>query len=198
MKFSNYALNGNNFLILSSAQAGRRPAAGQGRGSMKIGMLTDSLANLALDPMLDAAAELGIACLEFACGNWSTSPHIRLDALLGSEAERRVLLAKLADRGLSISALNCSGNPLHPGETGAAHHQVTLKTIKLASLLGVDRVVMMSGLPGGPGDANPNWIITEWPAECLGILRYQWDEKLIPYWKELVGYAQNLGVRKLC
>src|SRR5260221_6699020 len=57
---------------------------------------------------------------------------------------------------------------------------------------------MMSGLPGGPGDANPNWIVTEWPAECLGILQYQWDEKLIPYWTELVRYAQNLGVRKLC
>ena len=64
--------------------------------------------------------------------------------------------------------------------------------------MGIDRVVMMSGLPGGPGDANPNWIVTDWPPECLEILKYQWDEKLIPYWRDLVAYANNLGIRKLC
>jgi sugar phosphate isomerase/epimerase len=104
----------------------------------------------------------------------------------------------LKDHGLSVAALNCSGNPLHPGEKGMKHHQVTLDTIKLASVMGIDRVVMMSGLPGGPGDANPNWIITDWPPECLDIVKYQWDEKIIPYWRDLVAYANNLGIRKLC
>ncbi|MEA2779225.1 MAG: hypothetical protein QOK29_769 [Rhodospirillaceae bacterium] len=165
---------------------------------MKIGMITDSLGTMDLDPMLDAAAEMGIECLEFACGNWSTSPHIKLDAMLESETERREFISKLAGRRLSISALNCSGNPLHPGPYGERQHQVTLKTIELAGLLNVERIVMMSGLPGGPGDANPNWIVTEWPPECLKILRYQWDEKLIPYWKNLVAFANDRGIRKLC
>ena len=30
------------------------------------------------------------------------------------------------------------------------------------------------------------------------ILRWQWDEVLIPYWRDLVAYSNELGVRKLC
>jgi sugar phosphate isomerase/epimerase len=118
--------------------------------------------------------------------------------MLASEPARREFEAKVRDHGLAISALNCSGNPLHPGPSGVEHHRVTLDTIRLASLMGIERVVMMSGLPGGPGDAHPNWIITDWPPECLEIERYQWEEKLIPYWRDLVAYADNLGIRKLC
>jgi sugar phosphate isomerase/epimerase len=165
---------------------------------MKIGMITDSLAGLPFDRMLDAAAELGLDCLEFGCGNWSSAPHLSLDLLLESAPERRNFLARLRERGLSISALNCSGNPLHPGAEGRRQHEVTLKTIRLAALLGLERVVMMSGLPGGPGDANPNWIVTDWPPECGRILDHQWNEVIIPYWRELVAYAEGAGVRRLC
>jgi len=165
---------------------------------MKIGMVTDSLAALPFEQMLAAAAELGIETLEFCCGNWSPAPHIDLAAMLGSEAARREFAARVKHHGLGIAALNCSGNPLHPGPQGVEHHRVTRDTIRLASLMGIDRVVMMSGLPGGPGDANPNWIVTDWPPECLEILRYQWEEKLIPYWRALAAYAGNLGIRKLC
>lgn len=75
---------------------------------------------------------------------------------------------------------------------------MTRKTIKLAALMGVPRVVMMSGCPGGPGDANPNWITTSWPPECRAILTYQWDQVLIPYWRDLVAYANGLGIRRIC
>ena len=165
---------------------------------MKIGMITDSLGSLSFDDMLKASAEMRLETLEFACGNWSSAPHINLDAMLDSAATRQEFAAKVRDHGLEIAALNCSGNPLHPGQKGADHHKVTLGTIKLASLMGIERVVMMSGLPGGPGDANPNWIITDWPPECLQIQKWQWDEKIIPYWRDLVSYANNLGIRKLC
>ncbi len=167
-------------------------------GHMKIGMLTDSLPHLGFDAMIEAAAELGIECLEFACGNWSTAPHVALDRMLDSGDARREFLAKIADHGLSISALNCSGNPLFPGAEGARQHDVTLKTFRLAKLLGIDRIVMMSGLPGGPGDANPNWIVTEWPPECRTILKYQWDERIIPYWRDLVSVARDNGISRIC
>ena len=165
---------------------------------MKIGMITDSLGNLSFDEMLRASAELGLETLEFACGNWSSAPHIDLAAMLESAATRAEFVAKVHDHGLTIAALNCSGNPLHPGPQGKQHRQVTEDTIRLASLMGIDRVVMMSGLPGGPGDANPNWIITDWPPECADIQRYQWDDCIIPYWRDLVTFANNLGIGKLC
>src|SRR5690349_20465721 len=126
-------------------------------------MITDSLSDHDFDAMLSQAARLGMKRLEFACGNWSSAPHMALDRMMRSADARREFRAKLDALGLGISALNCSGNPLHPGDHGRRHADVTRKTIRLAGVLGVDRVVMMSGCPGAPGDGHANWITTEWP-----------------------------------
>ena len=166
--------------------------------AMKIGMITDSLPDADFDTMLAVAARLEMDLLEFGCGNWSSAPHLKLDLLLDSAPARREFRARLADHGLGISALNCSGNPVHPGEAGRHHDEVTRKTIRLARLLDVDRVVMMSGCPGAPGDSHANWITTEWPPEVREILRWQWDEVLAPYWRDLVAYTRNEGVSRLC
>lgn len=166
---------------------------------MKIGMVTDSLGHLSLEELLPTAAALGIETLEFCCGNWSTAPHLNLDELLQSETARRNFLAKLRDHNLTISALNCSGNPLAPGEAGKAHDSVTRKTFQLANLLGINRIVMMSGLPGAaPGDSFANWFIVAWPPEVTPALEWQWNEVAIPYWRELVQYGHNLGVDRIC
>jgi sugar phosphate isomerase/epimerase len=165
---------------------------------MKIGMITDSLPGTDFDTLVETAARLELDMLEFGCGNWSSAPHLNLDRMLESESDRRNFQARLAERGIAISALNCSGNPLHPGEPGHRHDEVTRKTIRLASRMGVDRVVMMSGCPGAPGDHHPNWITIEWPPETREILRWQWEEVLVPYWRDLVAYANSLGIRKLC
>jgi sugar phosphate isomerase/epimerase len=147
---------------------------------MRIGMVTDSLGHLSLDEVLRTTAELGIEMLEFPCGNWSSAPHLELDAMLDSAATRNEFMAKLHSHGLLLSALNCSGNPLHPGELGRQHQVVTSKTIRLAGMLGVDRVVLMSGCPGGPGDANANWVTTAWPPEAARVLAWQWEEVVVP------------------
>jgi sugar phosphate isomerase/epimerase len=166
--------------------------------AIKIGMITDSLADADFDTMLATAARLDLDMLEFGCGNWSKAPHIRLDQLLDSAPARREFRARLAAHGIAISALNCSGNPLHPGPSGGHHAEVTKKTIRLAGLLEVDCVVMMSGCPGAPGDTHANWITTEWPPEVRDILRWQWNEVLIPYWRDLVAYTKTQSVSKLC
>jgi sugar phosphate isomerase/epimerase len=165
---------------------------------MRIGLVTDSLAHLSFGQMLSTAADLGIETLEFCCGNWSDAPHVVLGALLDSAPARNAFVDSVRDFGLAISALNCSGNPLHPGESGRQHREVTSQTIRLAGMLGVSRVVLMSGCPGGPGDANANWITTAWPPEASCVLQWQWDEMVIPYWRGLVAEAQSAGVAQLC
>ncbi len=165
---------------------------------MKIGLVTDSLGLLSFDQLLQTAAGAGIEMLEFCCGGWSQAPHLNLDQLLESAPERELFLAKLRDHALEISALNCSGNQLSPGKRGQAYDLVVRKTFRLAQLLKVDRIVMMSGLPGGPGDQNANWITTAWPPECQEILRYQWEEVAIPYWIELVKLARSHGISRIC
>ena len=165
---------------------------------MRIGLVTDSLGDLPLHQLLRTAADLGLETLEFGCGNWSSAPHLQRGTLLDSASARQALLDELRDHGLAISALNCSGNPLHPGERGRQHREVTSQTIRLAGLMGVQRVVLMSGCPGGPGDANANWVTTAWPPEAARVLQWQWDEVVIPYWRGLVAEAQAAGVAMLC
>ena len=165
---------------------------------MRIGLNTDSLGDRPLDEVLRAAADLGLDCVEFATGAWSSAPHVDVDALLESEAAQRELRARLDDHGLALSALTCSGNPLHPGESGREHNRVTRATIRLARRLGVERVIMMSGCPAAPGDAQPNWITVSWPPETTRVLEWQWQEVALPYWRELVRLAEKEGVRQLC
>lgn len=165
---------------------------------MRIGLVTDSLGHLTFDDLLVTAAALGIETLEFGCGGWSAAPHLDLDRLLDSATERESFMARIRAHGLEISALNCSGNPLAPGARGAAHARVVRNTLTLARLIGVHRVVMMSGLPGGPGDQNANWITTAWPPEGLEILRHQWEDVALPYWRDLVRHARENGVTRIC
>lgn len=165
---------------------------------MRIGLNTDSLGQLSFEEMLETAAELGIQTLEFCCGGWSSAPHVNLDLLLESETDRANFAAQIRDHGLEIDALNCSGNQLAPGDRGTANDRVVRDTMKLAQLLGIRRIVMMSGLPGGPGDQNANWITTAWPPECHDILRYQWEEVAIPYWRDLIIHARNNGIEQIC
>jgi sugar phosphate isomerase/epimerase len=165
---------------------------------LTLGLLTDSVAHLSLDQALDLAVTCDLKGIELATGGWSTAPHLDIDALLASSAQRKALLEKFEERGLSLTALNCSGNPLHPGVTGPAHDHIARQTLRLAALLDVDRVVMMSGLPGGPGDANPNWITVSWPPETTHMLEWQWHERILPYWRELTAFAKNTGNARIC
>lgn len=165
---------------------------------MRIGLTTDSLGQLPLDDLLETVAGMGIETVEFGCGGWSSAPHLSLDTLLEDGRERANFLAKIRDHALEISALNCSGNQLAPGERGRAADEVVRGTLKLAGLLGVRRVVMMSGLPGGPGDQHANWITTAWPPEVHEVLRFQWEDVALPYWRELAKEARANGVEKIC
>ena len=164
---------------------------------MKIGAVADSLSHLPFEQMLDTAVALGLTGLEIPTGNWSSAPHCDMPTLLNDAAARDAYLAAFADRGLELFALNANGNQLHPTD-GDRQSGVLHDTIRLAGLLGVDTVVLMSGLPaGGPIDQTPNWIVTSWPPETGRILQWQWETKLVPYWTDLAALATEHGVTRL-
>lgn len=165
---------------------------------MKIGLVTDCLGSLSFEELLKTCKNLGIEQIELGCGNWSSAPHVALDELLESSTRRDEMKGMLKDYGISISAFNCSGNPLAPGDWGERERAVTEKTFRLSEYFGLNTVVMMSGLPAGaPGDSMPNWVVTSWPPETQKILDYQWNEVAIPYWKEAVKTANSYGVTRL-
>jgi sugar phosphate isomerase/epimerase len=98
---------------------------------------------------------------------------------------------------LTLSALSCHGNPVHPDPDVARRHEHILELgVRLAPRLGVDVVCAFSGCPGGsPHDRTPNWVICAWPPEFPRILDYQWNEVLAPYWQRKAAAARDEGVR---
>lgn len=161
-------------------------------------LMTDSLSSLPFNQMVQTAKSLGFEQLEIATGNWSSAPHLDVDVLLQSQDARQTFLETLDEMGLGLAALNCSGNQLAPNALGVEHAKVVEKTFALAPLLGVTKIVMMSGLPGGgSGDTYPNWITTSWPEENCKILAYQWAQCLLPYWKDLVKRARDCQVDRI-
>jgi sugar phosphate isomerase/epimerase len=163
---------------------------------MKIGMVSDSLADLSLTALLDTARQMGIEGVELNTGGWSAAPHVDLPRLLESAAARNELLGAFASRGLALVSLNANGNQLHP-VSGDTQSQCLHDTVRLAGLLGVKTVCCMSGLPQGlPDDKSPNWIISSWPPETQEMLAWQWREKLLPYWRELTRVAADNGVER--
>jgi len=162
---------------------------------MRIGLVTDSLSSASFDEMLDTAARLGIEDVEFATGGWSEARHINVDLLLSDAKERDRFSGAVRHRGLTISALNANGNQLHP-VIGGRVDDIVRKTVELAGLMGIDTVVLMSGLPGGGAqDLVPNWVTTSWPPETQTILKYQWDEVALPYWHDLADHGRRSDVR---
>jgi sugar phosphate isomerase/epimerase len=163
---------------------------------MRIGVFTDSTLHLSLADALERYERWGITAVELGTGNFSPAPHLRLQELLADAEARQRLLADLARRGMIISALNCSGNPIHPREDVAAHdNQVIRDTIRLAAALGVDRIVTMSGCPGAPGGgSHPNWVTFTWPPHFAELLAWQWDDVILPYWTETAAFARAQGV----
>jgi len=163
---------------------------------MKLGFVSDSLGSLSFDTLLDSAARLGVSGVEVNTGGWSTAPHFDLQAMKRSADARRNFTRAFEDRGLEIIALNANGNPLHPTQP---EQGVCLRdTIRLAGDLGIKTVCTMSGLPAGRAeDLMPNWVVSSWPPETQEILRYQWEEKLLPFWTEIAALSKECGVERI-
>lgn len=167
---------------------------------MKLSLCTDVLGNLPFPAMLDRVKEYGINAVEMTAGGWATCPHVKTNELLESSTLLKQFRSELEKRDMEIAALNCSGNPLAPGELGKKHTESSYKTVELAGKLGVKKIVMMSGLPGGCAeDRIPNWIAStiSWPDYMPAVVDYQWNQVAIPWWKEFVTHAKRNGIEKI-
>ena len=163
---------------------------------MKLGFVTDTLGNLPLGDVLKHAERMGLSGLEVNTGGWSTAPHLNLKHMLDSNAAHRDFTRSFEQHNLEIIALNANGNPLHPTQPEQA--QCLKDTIRLAGELGIKTVCTMSGLPEGQaGDRMPNWVVASWPPETQTILRYQWEERLLPFWSEIADLAKAHGVERI-
>lgn len=163
---------------------------------MRLGIFTALFGQLTLDQVIPKLKKLNISTVELGTGNYPGDPHLKLEYLenIGGHDD---FLKKLNDAELTISALSCHGNPLHPDiEQRAKFQETSRRTILLAEKLGVKTVVDFSGCPGDSDDATyPNWVTCPWPPDFSELLKWQWEEKAIPFWVEHAKFARDHGVR---
>jgi sugar phosphate isomerase/epimerase len=165
---------------------------------LQLGLFTPVFAKLSFVELLEELKRYPlIKMLEIGTGGWPGQSHIDTDALLADSSLAKEYRQRLKDAGLSISALSCHSNPVHPSSKIAGEaDELYRKTVRLAEALEVPVVVTFSGCPGGsPEDKVPNWITAAWPPEYPEALAWQWDSKLIPYWKEAAHFAGEHGVK---
>jgi sugar phosphate isomerase/epimerase len=164
---------------------------------MKLGVYNAILHDRPLPEALAVIADLGLTGIEINSGGFLPAVHIpTFDDILTSDTARDDYLGIFEGTGVSIAGLNCNGNPLHPNRIiGDKHAEDIRRSIKLANRLGQQRVVTMSGLPGGePGSTRVNWVVNAWNSAALEVLDYQWSVA-VPFWQEIDALAGDNGVK---
>ncbi len=163
---------------------------------MRVGVFTALLSQLSLEDVLKKIKTLNVDTVELGTGNYPGDPHCKL-SMLDNVKELIEFKKKLADHGVSISALSSHGNPLHPNQAFAkANAETSRKTILLAEKLGVPVVIDFSGCPGDSDSSKlPNWVTCPWPPDYLEILKWQWEAKVIPYWTGHTKFAAEHGIK---
>ena len=166
---------------------------------MKLGVLTNVVANKPFPEALDYFQSLGIQMVEIGCGGYPGNDHANPDILLNDDEKLREFQKCIADHGMEISALSCHGNPIHPNREIAKKFDDDMhKAVLLAEKLGVDTLNTFSGCPGDSENSKyPNWVTCPWPDDHSKVLEWQWNEVLIPYWKDFVAFAKEHGVNKI-
>ena len=164
---------------------------------MKLGVFAVLFSDKPFEEALDRIVELGLDAVEIGTGAYPGNAHCDPRALLASDRRLDAFREAVSRRGLTISALSCHGNPLHPDRKIAkAHHETFVSTVALAKALGVSTVITFSGCPGSdPSAKQPSWIVTPWPPEFSEALEWQWKERVVPYWKDTAKIAKSAGVR---
>jgi sugar phosphate isomerase/epimerase len=166
---------------------------------VKLGAYTACLHDKSLPEALAILREMGLDSAEINSGGFLPAPHLPIADIRAGRDAREEYLGLFAEAGMTLTALNCNGNPLHPDpEVRDKHGRDVLDAIELGSLLGVKRVVTMSGLPASdPGGRLPSWTVLPWDSAYLDARDHQWNEVALPYWREVQARAADADV-KVC
>ena len=166
---------------------------------MKLGVMNPVLNGYQFEEALKYLSDLGVDMIEIGAGGYPGDAHLKPTELIGQPEKVAEYLSLLSKYNIEISALSCHNNPLHPQKDIAAKADQELKnTILAAEILGIDTVIGFSGCPGDSEYAlYPNWVTCPWPDDFGKILSWQWEEKVIPYWKNLADFAKEHGIKKI-
>lgn len=166
---------------------------------MKIGVFCALFNGKPLDEALSLIASKGVHMVEIGCGGFPGNNHANPEVLLNDEKAFAEFKATFEKYDMQISAFSCHSNPISPDKAEREEAQKTIKNaILLAEKMGIHQINTFSGCAGDcPESKRPNWVTCAWPPAYQEILDYQWNECLIPYWKETAAFALAHGVDKI-
>lgn len=119
--------------------------------------------------------------------------------MLTDEAAYAAFQEALKRNDLEVSALSCHGNPISPNkEQAALSDRLMRDAVLLAEKMGLKTIVCFSGCAGGDEHSKYiNWVTVSWPMDYPLVYKWQWDEVLVPYWKDFTAFAAQHGIEHI-
>lgn len=166
---------------------------------MKLAVVNSVFTNRSLEEALAYLSALGVDSLEVGAGGYPGDQHLKPEEIIGNPAKAEEMKQLFEKYHMDIACISCHGNPLHPQkEIAEGFHNAFKNAILAAEMLDVHTIVGFSGCPGdSEGSKYPNWVTCAWPDDYLEISKWQWEEKVIPYWKDMAKFAKEHGVDKI-
>ncbi len=164
---------------------------------MKLGVFSALFGDKSWEEACKSAKEYGVGAIEVGGGGFVGKNHLNPREVL-KDKTKIMKFKDIADKnGLEISAISVHGNPIHPDPDVSKEHSDDIRAaIELAPQLGIKVVNGFAGCPGAGEDAKyPNWITCPWPTYFSDAVKWQWEERLVPFWKEIAGLAKGAGVK---
>ena len=163
---------------------------------MKLSVLANLYGDKTLEQTLQVMQSLGIDTVEIGAGGYPGKNQSDPAALLKDKTAFYKFRETFNTYGVRICALAAHGNPVHPDKEIARGFDADFRNaVLLAEQLEVDTIVGFSGCPGDhEGAKYPNWVTCPWPDDFLTILEWQWNDVLLPYWREAADFAKEHGV----
>src|SRR5215204_3563526 len=116
---------------------------------MKLGAYTACLHDKPVAEALQTLRDLGLDSAEINSGGFLPPVHLPVDDIRASQDARDEYLGLFSSAGVTLTALNCNGNPLEPNPAvGPLHAKDVREAVGLGGLLGVRGVVTVSGVRG--------------------------------------------------
>ena len=166
---------------------------------MKLAVMSPVLAGIGLEGAIAYLAKAGVHSMELGVGGYPGKALCDAGDYLKNPEKIEALKGLLQKYDVELCALAVHGNPIHPNKEIAKGFDDDFNdAVMLAEKLGVNTLITFSGCPGDcPESKNPNWVTCAWPDDYQKILDWQWNEVLIPYWREKVKFCNAHGVSKV-
>ena len=164
---------------------------------MKLGVMGNVFMDKSWEDACKTAKEAGLAAIEPGTGGFVGKAHCNPKELLKDKEAVNKFVGTAKKNGLEISGFSCHGNMLHPDKKVSDQHIADFEdTLELASKVGVKIINGFAGCPGASENSkDPNWITCPWPPYFGDAVQWQWEKKVIPFWKEMAKKLKKAGVK---